>query len=100
LKNQLAIKKNIDYHHNLKQDCIVEKLQREKLGFKKKEIIFTGDVLNTTARIEGLCNQYNVDILLSSLLTEKLDLNTYYKVDSVGKNTLRTLSQKVCKLKS
>jgi len=65
------------------------KVTTGEIGVLKKEIIFTGDVLNTTARIEGLCNQYNVDILLSSLLTEKLDLNAYYKVDSVGKNTLR-----------
>ena len=65
------------------------KVTTGEIGVLKKEIIFTGDVLNATARIEGLCNQYQVDILLSSLLVEKLDMNAHYKVESVGKNTLR-----------
>lgn len=65
------------------------KVTTGEIGVLKKEIIFTGDVLNATARIEGLCNQYHVDILLSSLLAEKLDINPYYKVESVGKNSLR-----------
>jgi len=60
-----------------------------EIGVLKKEIIFTGDVLNATARIEGLCNQYEVDILLSGAITEKLDLSAIYKIESVGKNTLR-----------
>jgi adenylate cyclase len=29
-----------------------------EIGSLKKEIIFTGDVLNTSARIQGLCNYY------------------------------------------
>lgn len=65
------------------------KVTTGEIGVLKKEIIFTGDVLNTTARIEGLCNNYDVDILVSCSLAEKLNLNPYYNVESVGKNTLR-----------
>lgn len=65
------------------------KVTTGEIGVLKKEIIFTGDVLNTTARIEGLCNNYNVDILVSFSLAEKLNLNGKYKVESIGKNTLR-----------
>jgi adenylate cyclase len=65
------------------------KVTTGEIGVLKKEIIFTGDVLNTTARIEGLCNHYDADILVSDSLAEKLDLNPYYKVESVGKNSLR-----------
>ena len=65
------------------------KVTTGEIGVLKKEIIFTGDVLNTTARIEGLCNNYDVDILVSDTLAGKLDLSSYYKVESVGKNTLR-----------
>ena len=32
------------------------KVTTGEIGVIKKEIIFTGDVLNTTARIQGLCN--------------------------------------------
>jgi adenylate cyclase len=65
------------------------KVTTGEIGVLKKEIIFTGDVLNATARIEGLCNQYNVDILISDSLAQQLDVSPYYKVESVGKNILR-----------
>src|SRR5690606_6955189 len=66
-----------------------------EIGVLKKEIIFTGDVLNTTARIEGLCNQYNTDILISGYLKEKLDFSTDYIASSVGYNVLRGKDQTV-----
>ena len=50
----------------------VGKVTTGEIGVIKKDIIFTGDVLNTTARIQGLCNEYEVDILVSSQLTKKL----------------------------
>ena len=65
------------------------KVTTGEIGVLKKEIIFTGDVLNATARIEGLCNQYGVDILVSCDLLKKLDLSINYTIESVGKNTLR-----------
>ena len=36
-----------------------------ELGQIKREIAFSGDVLNTTARIQSRCNSYQVDILAS-----------------------------------
>lgn len=60
-----------------------------EIGALKKEIIFTGDVLNTTARIQGLCNQYNVDLLISEELLNNLDLDAEFRVKSMGKNELR-----------
>ncbi|HDZ14446.1 hypothetical protein LCGC14_2019090 [marine sediment metagenome] len=65
------------------------KVTAGEIGVLKKEIIFTGDVLNATARIEGLCNQFDVDILVSSVLVNQLELNDYYSLESVGINTLK-----------
>lgn len=45
------------------------------VGKLKKEIVFSGDVLNTTSRIEGLCNRYQVNLLVSDALLEHLDLD-------------------------
>ena len=45
-----------------------------EIGALKKEIIFTGDVLNTTARIQGLCNTLGVDFLISGALLKNLQL--------------------------
>jgi adenylate cyclase len=55
-----------------------------EIGALKKEIIFTGDVLNTTSRIQGLCNQYNVDILVSEDLIKSLNLEPEFKINSLG----------------
>ena len=60
-----------------------------EIGALKKEIIFTGDVLNTTARIQGLCNQYAVDILVSEDLINDLQLGNEFQVTSFGATELK-----------
>ncbi len=48
------------------------KVSTGTVGTLKKEIIYTGDVLNTASRIEGLCNRHSVDLLLTKDLIDKL----------------------------
>ena len=43
-----------------------------EIGALKKEIIYTGDVLNTTARIQGLCKDHQLDLLISGDLKKGL----------------------------
>jgi adenylate cyclase len=45
-----------------------------EIGVIKKDIVYSGDVLNTTARIQSICNKFRVKILLSKYLLEKLNL--------------------------
>ena len=66
-----------------------------EIGVLKKEIIFTGDVLNTAARIQGLCNTYNVDILISDQLRNKLLLDSEFQTLSLGKSELRGRKENV-----
>jgi len=60
-----------------------------EIGALKKEIIFTGDVLNSTARIQGLCNNYNVDLLISGDLSAVLNLDSSFQIKSLGHVELR-----------
>ena len=60
-----------------------------EIGTVKKEIIFTGDVLNTTARIQALCNEHGVDILISEDLLMILDTASAFSIKSLGNNALR-----------
>ena len=71
------------------------KVTTGEIGSLKKEIIFTGDVLNTAARIQGLCNQYNANILVSDDLIKLLDLKELYTVQSVGENKLKGRIEKM-----
>ena len=49
------------------------KVTAGEIGALKKEIFFTGDVLNVTARIQGMCNQYGETLLISGELLKVLD---------------------------
>lgn len=59
------------------------------IGTLKKEIIYTGDVLNTASRIEGQCNAYKVKILLSKNLIDKLPSVNKYQSRKLGEINLR-----------
>lgn len=65
------------------------KVTTGEIGTLKKEIFFTGDVLNATARIQGLCNTYGVSLLLSGELVENLSLGAGFQARPLGKNELR-----------
>lgn len=45
-----------------------------EIGVIKKDIVYSGDVLNTTARIINLCHRYDTRILLSKYLLDRLNL--------------------------
>ncbi|MEQ9591352.1 MAG: adenylate/guanylate cyclase domain-containing protein, partial [Cyclobacteriaceae bacterium] len=60
-----------------------------EVGALKKEIVFTGDVLNATARIQSLCNQFEVDLLVSADLIQLLDMNEVNAFRSIGNIELR-----------
>ena len=64
-----------------------------EIGSLKKEIIFTGDVLNTSARIQGLCNHFDADLLVSEDLAKLLQLPATYTIRSVGENLLKGRSK-------
>ena len=55
-----------------------------ELGKIKRDIAFSGDVLNTTARIQAKCNENNVDILVSSEFAEVL----YQLPEGITKETI------------
>jgi adenylate cyclase len=66
-----------------------------EIGVIKKDITFSGDVLNTTARIQGLCNAYEVDILISEILLKKIKPEFQFKIIELGENELRGRDEKI-----
>jgi adenylate cyclase len=65
------------------------KVTTGEIGAIKREIIFTGDVLNSTSRIQALCNNYQVDLIVSGILLNALDLDEKFKVKPLGQNELK-----------
>jgi len=67
-----------------------------EIGVVKRDIAFSGDVLNTAARIQQKCNDLGVNILLSNYLLDKLSLNTEnFEPKKIGDMELRGKEQKV-----
>ena len=67
-----------------------------ELGKIKRDIAFSGDVLNTTARIQSMCNEKGVDILASKAFAEKLGkLPRGITVKSLGDERLKGKTEEV-----
>jgi len=66
-----------------------------EIGVIKKDIIYSGNVLNTTARIQEQCNHYKVDILLSKEIFDLISENKDFKIKPLGSIELRGKKRKI-----
>jgi len=55
-----------------------------EIGVIKKDLIFTGDTLNTTSRIQEMCNLFETEILVSGELVDLMNLRHHYQVKEIG----------------
>ena len=61
-----------------------------EIGVIKRDIAYSGDVLNTTSRIQSKCNELGVNILFSKLLLDRLSLPpNLYSPKRIGQMLLR-----------
>ncbi|MDZ7606939.1 MAG: adenylate/guanylate cyclase domain-containing protein [Cyclobacteriaceae bacterium] len=66
-----------------------------EIGHLKKEIVYTGDVLNTTSRMESMCNHFDADLLLSRSLFNLLDKKQDIIYDDLGLVELKGKDEKI-----
>lgn len=60
-----------------------------EVGEIKREIAFHGDVLNTAARIQSLCNEYHEELLISEYLNRALPPSSDFTFHRIGTMQLR-----------
>jgi adenylate cyclase len=60
-----------------------------EIGTVKKDIVYSGDVLNTTARIVALCNHYNEELIISEYLYAELKEEQGYIYKWLGNPVLK-----------
>ncbi|MEP1094030.1 MAG: adenylate/guanylate cyclase domain-containing protein [Cyclobacteriaceae bacterium] len=65
---------------------------RGQVGLIKREMLFTGDVLNTTARIQSMCNELQADLVISGALKNALG-ESFYQYNDKGTFELRGRNQ-------
>lgn len=66
-----------------------------EVGKYKSEIAYHGDVLNTTARIQGKCHELSADFIISDWVVDNVMMPKYLKVESLGSFQLRGKQQEV-----
>lgn len=66
-----------------------------QIGELKSEIVYNGDVLNTTACIQAVCNGLDRKLLVSAELMECLALPPEYAVERLGPVPLRDKGEAV-----
>jgi adenylate cyclase len=55
-----------------------------EIGIIKRDITYSGDVVNTTARIESMCNELQSEVLISNELLQQLPRDSKFTATSVG----------------
>lgn len=67
-----------------------------EMGIVKREIVYSGDVLNTASRIQSLCNEMDAEIILSEFLINLIKHElAEYDIESLGRITLRGKSEEL-----
>ncbi len=66
-----------------------------EVGIIKRDITYSGDVLNTTSRILTLCKKFNAEILTSADLIAELNLSKQYEARPLGSIKLRGKEKEV-----
>ncbi len=65
-----------------------------EVGKYKKEIAYHGDTINTAARIQGVCNQYEKEFLVSNFLKEQLETSGF-EFETIGQVPLKGKGKEV-----
>lgn len=65
------------------------------VGKQKKEIVYHSDVMNTTARIEGKCNELSQNLLLSQDLLKYIKIDKDWMLKEKGEIVLRGKAEKL-----
>ena len=66
-----------------------------EIGIIKRDIVYTGDVLNTASRIQEACNEFNTELLVSEEIIQLIAKPEMYKISTIGKINFKGKTIKV-----
>ena len=89
LRNSENYFKNFGVKPEFKAGLHFGKVISAQIGDIKREIVYNGDVLNTTARIQSECNKYQRDCLVSGILMNRLKQMDGFKWERIDAVKLR-----------
>ena len=89
LRNGDNYLKNFGVRPEFKAGLHFGKVVSAQIGDLKREIVYNGDVLNTTARIQDECNKYQRDCLVSGTLMNRLQQMNGFQWERIDTVILR-----------
>jgi adenylate cyclase len=89
LRNNDNYFKNFGVKPEFKAGLHFGKVVSAQIGDLKREIVYNGDVLNTTSRIQNECNKYQRDCLVSGSLMNRLKQANGFEWERIDIVTLR-----------
>jgi adenylate cyclase len=95
LFQEILLRKSEDYFKDFgvkpafKAGLHFGKVVSAQIGDLKREIVYNGDVLNTTARIRDECSKYQRDCLVSGVLMNRLQQKNGFKWERIDTVILR-----------
>ncbi|MDZ7608755.1 MAG: adenylate/guanylate cyclase domain-containing protein [Cyclobacteriaceae bacterium] len=91
-----TLKKRAHYYENkygflpfFKAGVHLGEVTVSEVGIIKKEIAYHSDVLNTAARIQGKCNEFNAELLVSEDLKIRLERPSFFNFQLIGGISLK-----------
>ena len=87
--------KNYGYQPQFKAALHAGIVLAAEIGHIKKDIVYSGDVLNVTARMESLCNKYDAQILISKSLFNLLERKHEIIYEDLGQMELKGKDEKL-----
>ena len=60
-----------------------------EIGIIKRDVTYSGDVLNTTSRIQSMCKQFNEEVIVSADLMDELNFESSFTAQMLGSIKLR-----------
>jgi adenylate cyclase len=89
LRNSENYFKNFGVKPEFKAGLHFGKVISAQIGDLKREIVYNGDVLNTTSRIQNECNRYQRNCLVSGTLMNRLKYTNGFQWERIDAVTLR-----------
>jgi len=89
LRNSKNYLKNFGVKPEFKAGLHFGKVVSAQIGDLKREIVYNGDVLNTTSRIQNECNKYQRNCLVSGALMNRLKQINGFQWERIDTVTLR-----------
>ena len=66
-----------------------------EIGIIKRDITYSGDVLNTTSRILSMCKEFNSELITSAEIAEEIKLLKKYLITPLGSIKLKGKEKEV-----